>query len=689
MTTRMTVRALPWFVLALVCACGDSDPPPKSPAPIATAIEPPAAPLAIPAGVDQAAMDLTANPCDDFFQYACGGWVKNTPIPGDEEAWDRSFSPIRDRNEEILHTILEGFAKGDGKGEPYQKELGDFYASCMDEAGIDKLGTKPLEPWTKAIDGVTSPGALYRVIGKLQADGIPTLISLGASQAFADVTRTVAFVEQAGIGMPEREYYLSSDAPMVALRAKYLDHVAAMLVLAGEPDAKAKEEAKKILEVETKIATVSMTKEDRREPKKIAHAAKREELAKVAPGFDWTSYLEGAGLSKLPEFNISQPDFTKGVGELIGGKVALGDWKIYLKWHTFRVAGDVMGKKFVDENFKWKAALTGAEKLPDRWKRCVREIDGDMGEALGQSFAKKTLGADGKADVVAQVKSIEAAMRDNLGRVLWMDDATKKAAFAKLDRIGNKIAYPDKWRSYAGLSINRGDYPGNSLRANAFEIKRQMTKVGKPIDRTEWFMSPPTVNAYNDPQMNEMVFPAGILQTPFYAKTSPPAFNFGGIGVVMGHELTHDFDDQGRQFDADGNLRDWWAPAVNTEFERRAGCVKKQFDDYTVLGDLHVNGQLTLGENIADLGGFKLSLAALHAKSGASQEVDQQFFFGFAQSWCTKFRDESLRHLVATNPHAPDFLRVIGPMSNMPEFAAAFSCKAGSKMVRANRCEVW
>ena len=327
-----------------------------------------------------------------------------------------------------------------------------------------------------------------------------------------------------------------------------------------------------------------------------------------------------------------------------------------------------------------------AEVSPTRRHRL---IDGDMGEALGQSFSKKALGADGKADVVARVQGIEAEMRENLTRLQWMDEPTKKSAFAKLGTIANKIAYPDKWRSYAGLAITRGDFAGNAQRSSAFELKRQMAKVGKPIDRTEWQMSPPTVDAYYDPQLNEMVFPAGILQSPFYSKTAPTPINFGGIGVVMGHELTHGFDDEGRQFDGDGNLRDWWASAVNTEFDRRADCVKKQYDEYTVLGDLHVNGKLTLGENIADLGGMKLSLAALHTKNGATKEGDQAFFFGMGQAWCSKYRDEALRRQIATNPHSPAFFRVNGPMSNMPEFAAAFSCKAGSKMVRANRCEVW
>ena len=469
-----------------------------------------------------------------------------------------------------------------------------------------------------------------------------------------------------------------------------------MLQLAGDAEPKAKAAAKTVLRIETMLATAWMSKEDRREPKKINHRATRADLPKLAPGIQWDRWLDGAFAKSVTTFNVAQPDFMKTVGQMIGGKVSIGEWKTYLRWHLYRQTADQLPRRFVDEKFHWRQALVGAKTLPPRWKRCVRSVDASMGEALAQPFVKKTLGDEGKATVVGMVTAIEASMHENLEKLAWMDEPTRKAAFGKLAKIANKIAYPDKWRSYDGLAIARDSYAKNMIAGSSYEHRRQMAKIDKPVDRAEWQMSPPTVNAYYDAQLNEMVFPAGILQPPFYANASPMPTNFGGIGMVMGHELTHGFDDEGRQFDAEGNLKDWWSGSVNTEFERRAECVQKQFDGYVVLGDVHVNGKLTLGENIADLGGAKLALAAMRTKNGSSKRMyeggytaEQEYFLGFAQSWCGKLRDEALRHQVATNPHSPPNFRVNGPISNLPEFAQAFSCKADAKMVRKDRCEVW
>jgi putative endopeptidase len=686
-------------VPAIVFACGgggESAPAPVVPVPppsasVAPKVEEPAAKVEPPtsAGVDRAALDLSAPPCDDFYQYACGGWIKATTIPSDEASWYRSFSVIRERNEETLHAILERYAKGEGKDEPYAKPLGDFFAACMDEAAIEKQGTKPLEPWLKAIDGIKDAASLTKLLGKMQADGLSIVMDFGAAQDFGDATKVVGMIWQAGLGMPEREYYLDSSPKMTELRGKYEAHVAAMLQLGGEPEAKAKASAKKVLEIETQLAQAWMSKEDRREPKKIHHSATRAELAKVAPGFLWDAWLDSANAKQITAFNVGQPDYVKALGGMIGGKVAIADWKTYLKWHLYRGTADELPQRFVDEKFRWKKALVGAQSLPPRWKRCVRAIDGGMGEALAQPFVKKTLGDEGKKSVLAMVQAIEGSMHKNLEKLAWMDEPTRKSAFTKLGKIANKIAFPDKWRSYEGLKIDRGSYVANAIRASSFEYRRQLAKIGKPVDRGEWQMSPPSVNAYYDAQLNEMVFPAGILQPPFYANAAPLTTNYGAIGMVMGHELTHGFDDEGRQFDAEGNLKDWWAPAVNAEFERRAECVKKQYDDYVVLGDLHVNGKLTLGENIADLGGVKLSYGAMRSSAKDSPDADREFFLGYAQSWCGKMRDEALRHLVSTNPHSPPQLRVNGPLSNLPEFARAYQCKPGAKMVRKDRCEVW
>ena len=684
-------------------SCGGESAPSQVPG---TSVSPPASAISTmdtaraepppKSGVERSALDTSVSPCDDLYQYACGNWIKTTEIPGDEATWYRSFSVIRDRNEEILKGILEAKAKGDAGDDKYGKAIGDFYASCMDEDGIEKAGTKPLEPWLKAIDGVTDTALLTRVLGKLQGDGLGMVWDLSAAQDYGDATQVVGMIWQGGLGMPEKEYYVDDKTPkMVELRGTYEKHVAAMLQLAGDAEPKAKAAAKAVLKVETMLATAWMSKEDRREPKKVNHRAAKADLAKVAPGIQWDPWLDGAAAKSVTTFNVAQPDFMKTVGQMIGGKVSIAEWKTYLRWQLYRQTADQLPKRFVDEKFHWRQALVGAKTLPPRWKRCVRSVDGGMGEALAQPFVKKTLGDEGKANVVGMVTAIEASMHENLEKLAWMDEPTRKAAFGKLAKIANKIAYPDKWRSYDGLAIARDSYAKNMIAASSFEHRRQMGKIDKPVDRAEWQMSPPTVNAYYDAQLNEMVFPAGILQPPFYANVAPMPTNYGGIGMVMGHELTHGFDDEGRQFDAEGNLKDWWSGAVNTEFERRAECVKKQFDGYVVLGDVHVNGKLTLGENIADLGGVKLAYRAMKTKNASSKAgkgeftPEQEYFLGFAQGWCGKLRDEALRHQVATNPHAPPHLRVNGPVSNLPEFAQAFSCKPDAKMVRKDRCEVW
>lgn len=683
-------------VATVVLACSPGRrPPPETPANVASE----SSDASI--GVDKTALDPTMSPCDDFYRYACGGWIDATEIPSDEASWYRSFSVIHERNEELLRQILVGYAKGERLNEPYAKPLGDFYASCMDEAAIEEAGQAPLEPWLKAIDGVKDGVSLTRLFGRFQSElGTGIVVEQSAAQDFGDASKVVGMIWQSGLGMPEREYYLETTPKMTELRGKYEAHVAAMMQLAGEPEAKAKASAKKVIDIETALAKAWMKKEDRREPKKLHHPASRAELSKIAPGIRWDAWLEGSKGKDIASFNVAQPDYLKALGAMIGGKVSIADWKTYLRWHLYRLTGSELGSKFVEEKFKWRKALTGAEKLPERWKRCVRAVDAGMGEALARPFVAKTLGNEGKAAVVAMVHAIERAMHDNLEHLAWMDEPTRKAAVIKLGKVANKIAYPDTWRNYDKLEITRDSYVLNTQRSAAFEYERQLSKIGKPVDRDEWQMSPPTVNAYYDAQLNEMVFPAGILQPPFYSNQAPLATNYGGIGMVMGHELTHGFDDEGRQFDAEGNLKDWWTKNVDQEFDRRAECVKKQFDEFTVLGDVRVNGKLTLGENIADLGGVKLAYAALTASAPAPSGSDardgksefspaQTFFLGFAQGWCGKMRDEALRHMVATNPHAPPNLRVNAPLSNLPEFAQAFDCKPTAKMVKKERCEVW
>jgi len=697
--TSLSALVLPLLLVA-ACETPPAAMPPPPPPPVPSAIPEPAPQGKVvegASGVDLAAIDKSVSPCDDFFSYACNGWVKAHPIPAEETSWMRSFSVMREENEKTLHEILEGYAKGEGKNDPYASVLGDFYGSCMDEAGIEKAGKKPLEADLKLVANAKDAKSLSKVIGQLHKTGTVVFFDYGPEQDFKDASRVIFAVHQAGLGMPEREYYLKPDKKSEELRAEYMKFVTSLFELSGDPKPKAKEKAEQVFAVEKALAEVSSTKQDLRDPQKNYHLTKKDDLAKAAPNVSWELYLTELGMQKTPDFNVAQDGYFKGLSALLDGKkLDFAKIRAYLTYHIIRDALPTLPQKFVDAGFEWKKAISGAKSLPPRWKRCVRATDAAMPEALAQPFVKKTLGAEGKDAVKKLILAIEEGMKGNLDTLAWMDEPTRKMALVKLGKIANKIAYPDHWRSYEGLKANRSSYFASAKAADAFEIARQLGKVGKPVDRTEWQMSPPTINAYYEPLLNEMVFPAGILRTPFYSNNVAAPANFGGIGMVMGHELTHGFDDEGRQFDADGNLKSWWTPKVDEEFVKRASCVEKQFSEYTVLGDVHVDGKLTLGENLADLGGVKLALLALEHQIGknarqASGEYTprQQFFLGFAQAWCGSYRDESMRLLVATNPHSPPQYRVNGPLSNTTEFAEAFQCKPGQKMVKKDRCAVW
>lgn len=697
--SSLSALAVP-FLFAAACGTPPAALPPPPPPPVPSAVPEPAPQGKVvegASGVDMSAIDTQVSPCEDFFGYACNGWIKAHPIPAEETSWMRSFSVMREENEKTLHEILEKYAKGEGKDEPYAKLLGDFYGSCMDEAGIEKAGKKPLEADLKLVQNAKDAKSLSKVIGKLHKSGTVVFFDYGPEQDFKDASRVIFAVHQAGLGMPEREYYLKTDKRSEELRTAYLTLVQTVFELLGEPKAKAKEKAAAVFAVEKALAEISSTKQDLREPQKNYHPTKRDELAKVAPNVDWASYLGELGMEKTPDFNVAQDGFFKGLSALMDGKkLDYAKVRAYLTFHVVRDALPTLPKAFVDAGFEWKKAISGAKAQPPRWKRCVRATDAALPEALAQPFVKKTLGAEGKDAVKKLILAIEEAMKQNLDTLGWMDEPTRKMALVKLAKIANKIAYPDTWRSYDAVKADRTSYFASAKSADAVEIARQLGKVGKPVDRAEWQMSPPTINAYYEPLLNEMVFPAGILRTPFYSNTVAAPSNYGGIGMVMGHELTHGFDDEGRQFDADGNLKSWWTPKVDEEFVKRASCVEKQFNEYTVLGDAHVDGKLTMGENLADLGGVKLALMALEKQIGPNaRQADgpytprQQFFLGFAQAWCGSYRDESMRLLVATNPHSPPQFRVNGPLSNTKEFAEAFQCKPGQKMVRKERCEVW
>ena len=664
----------------------------------------PAAPTAPPAGgsatapvkpeppsVDPSAMDKSVDPCTNFYQYACGGWLKVTPIPEDRAQWGRGFSEIFQRNEALLHDILEKDARGEADpADPFAQKVGDFYSTCMDEQKAETASLETLKTQLESIDAVKDPKALAAQVADLQSHGARAFFGFGSQQDFKDATQVIGGADQGGLGLPDRDYYLKDDARMKDIRTLYQDHVGKMLELAGARPADAAKQAKTIIEIETALAKVSMDRVERRDPKKVYHRLERAGLAKAAPHFLWDVYFTQLGSPDVQAINVLVPDFFTGMDKLLA-KPKYSDLHTYLRWKTIEAAGNMLGQKFVEERFRLTQALTGQKQIQPRWKRCVQMTDQALGEALGRSFVTTTIGDDGEKMAKDMIEGIEGAFGRNLGNVDWMDDQARTASQEKLRKINNKVGYPEKWRDYSTMQIGRESLLANAIAAAAFETRRDLAKIGKPVDRNEWGMSPPTVNAYYDPSMNEMVFPAGIMQSPFFKPDAPVKTNFGGLGMVMGHELTHGFDDQGRQFDGDGNLHEWWTPEVSKKFEERAACVAKQYDGYVTVEDIHLNGKLTLGENIADIGGLKLALSALHQKQGGASDpkADQDFFVAFAQTWCTNYRPENLRLRANTDPHASAQWRVNGPVSDNPDFAKAFSCKADAPMAPQNRCVVW
>ena len=702
--------SLVWSVpmVALAAACGASQDAPQTPPPAASApVTPPVASAAppvvaphapappLPPGIETASIDARVAPCDDFFKYACGGWIEAHPIPEDQASWGR-FRTIDEENQTALRAILERDAKTPPGDEPYSKSVGAMYASCIDEAAVEKDGLKAIDPELKRLHAVHDAKSLAVAVGRLHTIGVHAFFETDVEPDFQDATRAIGAIDQAGLGMPDRDYYFKDDPKSVELQKKYVEHVARIFALIGEkPDAAARD-AEAVFAFEKKLAAAHLTRVEHRDPQKTHHKTTREDLLKLAPTFAWDAYFTELGIPKVDLLNVYEPAYLQAIEKIVSSATK-ESWaqevEPYLRAHVVMAYAKVLTAKIVDEDFAWTRELTGATKLLPRWKRCERAVDGAMGEALAIPFVKQKLGAEGKAVTSDMIKAIETAMEKDLAGLDWMDDPTRARALEKVHKVANKVGYPDKWRSYDALKVDRTSFAGNSLRATTFEVKRRLAEIGKPVDRTEWLMTPPTVNAYYEPPMNQMVFPAGILQAPFYSREQPQAVSFGGIGMVMGHELTHGFDDHGREFDGDGNLKEWWTPAVSTEFTKRASCVVDQFDGYVAVDDVHINGKLTLGENIADLGGLKLALAASHAhaqqKAGTSPEADRQFFIGFAQAWCESRRPEVSRMYANVDPHSPARYRVDGPLSNMPEFASAFSCREGDAMVRANRCVVW
>lgn len=644
-------------------------------------------------------MDKTVDPCVDFYAYSCGGWIKNNPIPPDQASWS-TYGKLEDENRVQLRTILEESAKNNTNRSPVIQKIGDYYASCMDEPAIEKLGAQPLQPELHRIAALksTKDFAEYIASGQYPPSlyGGGMLFTFRSDQDYKDSTQVIAEVDQGGLGLPDRDYYLKDDAKSQELRKAYVAHVAKMFELLGDSPADAASEAATVMRIETALAKGQQTRVERRDPPNLYHKMSTAELQKLVPQFEWSAYFAKTGAGSLSSLNVVSPEYFRVLNDEIASE-SLADWKIYLRWHATHQAAHDLSSPFVKENFSFYGkALRGSQELPPRWKRCTNDVDGDLGEALGQAYVNRYFSPQAKQDALKMVKGIEAAMQAEIQTLPWMQDETKQQALTKLHAIANKIGYPDKWRDYGTLQIVRGDHIGNSQRASWFEFHRWLAKIGQPVDRNEWDMTPPTINADYDPQKNDINFPAGILQPPLFSPLSDAAANYGDTGGTMGHELTHAFDDEGSQFDAQGNLRNWWTDADRKEFEKRAQCVVDQYSAYTIIDDIKINGKLTNGEDLADLGGTLLAFLAwkkdtegqkLQSLDGLTPE--QRFFVSYGQSWCTNERDENKRLRATVDPHSPDKYRANGVVSNMPEFREAFHCHAGQPMVRENSCKVW
>lgn len=727
-----------YVLLALVftAACG--------PEPLPEIPDPPGPPIKEVSleevGLSATALDRSANPCEDFYQFACGGWENATEIPSDKPRWSRSFSEIHKRNIEDLKSMLEG-AAAEPKGDPLLTKLGDFYAGCMDEATIGKAGIAGVqELWNTADmaranvpdpvpdadaeekkvpgDGrkarrvrlpsppPSSPSApapappvsqlpLEQAIGKLHAHGVYVFFDIDSGQDFKDATKMIAHIDQNGLGLPDRDYYLDEAPEKQKIREFYVGHVAAMLQMAGYDEEAAKLAGKNVLRIETELATIAKSRVERRDPKGMYNKIDRPGLRSKSVGLDWDGYFKARRLDHVADVSVTSVPYVEGLGQVLA-KLKQSELRHYLQWHVVRAYAQHLPKKFVDQAFELNKVLSGQAAQRPRWKRCIEATDGALGELLAQPYVAKRFTKESKAAVQKMVLEISEAFRRELGGLPWMSDVTRDEAAAKLDKMAYLIGYPDKWKTYE-FGVDRGRHTANVVAAHAFEIQRSLTKIGKPVDRGEWYMTPPTVNAYYSPLKNQMVFPAGILQPPFFNPQAGVAVNLGGMGMVVGHELTHGFDDQGSQFDGDGNLNNWWEESTRAKFTERTDCMVKQYDQYEVLPGVRLNGKLTLGENIADAGGVKLAFRAYRKMRENAPDVvvadgfseDQQFFLSIGQIWCSKYRPEFAKMRATTDYHAQPNWRVNGSLANTPEFGEVFHCEAGTPMRPEKTCAVW
>ena len=639
-------------------------------------------------------LDTHVSPAQSFYEFANGGWQKHHPIPAAYSSWG-TFNLLQIRNEKIIHQLIENAANAHAPLGSAEQKVGDFYASGMDTALIDRVGLGPLSPELDGIGGIRSLADLQREVAHLQMIGVDAMFGIGDMQDFKDSSRVIGVAGQGGLGLPDRDYYLKQDPKFKQIRAEYLAHLTRTFQLLGDGEALAAHEAAIVMGIETRLAEASMSRVEERNPRAIYHVMNLTELDRSVPNFSWSQYFRDIGYPQLKSINLAMPEFFGALGKDLRS-VPLEQWKVYLRWRLIDAFAPYLSKPFVDEDFRMQSAVSGAKKLLPRWQRVVKAEDQALGFAVGKVYVEKEFPPSSKAEVLGILHNIRAALKSDLATLPWMTPATRKAAIAKLDLMGERIGYPDKWRDYSSLRIDRGPYVLNVMRANEFEQKRELNKIGKPVDRNEWQMTPQTVDAYYYPPLNNINFPAGILQPPFFDPKAPLALNYGALGWVMGHEMTHGFDDQGAQFDGHGNLKNWWTPEDAKRFHAATACISSHFSRYAVDGDLHVQGKLVTGEETADLGGLTLAWRAFHA-SRAYKEAktidgftpDQQFFLGAAHVWASNIRPAEARLRVTVDPHAPAVYRVNGTLANMPQFQETFHVPAGSPMVNAHRCVIW
>ncbi|MEO8074068.1 MAG: M13 family metallopeptidase [Acidobacteriota bacterium] len=645
---------------------------------------------------DVTRVDNSADACTDFFQFANGSWVKNTQIPAAYSRWG-SFNILADNNNNALKEILDADVQAQAASGSDVQLIGDFYASCMDEAAIEKAGITPLNPYFKEVNGIKNTKDLQREIAMMHNAGIPVLFGFGAGADAKNSSMNIANVGQGGLSLPNRDFYLNSDAKSQETRDKFRIYVTNMFKLLGDKPEVARGKAQAVIQIQTRLAMASKSPVELRDPQKRYNKRTLAQLAEMTPNFSWTDYMAGRDVPKVEEINVGQPDFFTEVNKMMAD-VPLTNWKIYLRWMTLNSAASRLSKAYVDENFDFYSKyLQGTKEQQPRWKKCVAATDGAVGEALGAEFVKKNFTPAAQARVSELIDNLFAAYRERIEQADWMAPETKEKALLKLNAYQRKIGFNTHPRGYAGLKLDSDSYFDNTRSVSRFEVARNIKDVGEKVDKTRWGMTPPTVNAYYNPSYNEIVFPAGILQPPFFNADADDAINYGSIGAVIGHEITHGFDDQGSQYDAEGNLKMWWTPEDRKKFEERADCVANQFNGYQIQDGLNINGKLTLGENLADLGGLTMAYAAYQKSLEGKPKPanidgftpEQRFFLGYAQVWATKSTDAFERQQVLTDPHSNARYRVDGPLSNLPQFAEAFSCKAGDKMVRANYCKIW